>query len=220
MTALKELYGQIGSLGVVPVIAIDDSKSALPLADALLGGRLPIIEVTFRTPAAAQVIQTLVRERPSLLVGAGTVLTRENLLAAKAAGARFGVAPGLNPEIVKLARDMDLPFIPGVATPSEIEQALFLGCAMLKFFPAEAMGGVAMLNTLAAPYGHTGVKFVPTGGVNPANLESYLSCKAVAAVGGTWIAKKEDLAAGHWQEIRRRCEAAVEIVRRLRPASQ
>jgi 2-dehydro-3-deoxyphosphogluconate aldolase / (4S)-4-hydroxy-2-oxoglutarate aldolase len=211
-----KVYEQIAQLGVVPVIAVEDPKVALPLADALLAGGLPIVEITFRTAAAAQVIQTLVRERPKLLVGAGTVLTRENLQAAKAAGARFGVAPGLNPQIVNEARDMGLPFIPGVATPSEVEQALALGCTTLKFFPAEVLGGVAMLNALAGPYAHTGVKFMPTGGVNPANLESYLACKVVAAVGGTWLAKKDDLASGNWQEIQRRCEAAGEIVRRAR----
>jgi 2-dehydro-3-deoxyphosphogluconate aldolase / (4S)-4-hydroxy-2-oxoglutarate aldolase len=211
-----EVYRRIGELGVVPVIAMDDPKSALPLADALLAGGLPIVEITFRTLAAAQVIEILARERPSLLVGAGTVLTRENLQAARASGARFAVAPGLNPEIVRLAREADLPFIPGVATPSEIEQALALGCRTLKFFPAEAMGGLDMLNALAAPYGHTGVKFVPTGGVTTANLQSYLDCKAVSAVGGTWIAKKEDLAAGSWQEIRQRCESAVRHVQSAR----
>jgi 2-dehydro-3-deoxyphosphogluconate aldolase/(4S)-4-hydroxy-2-oxoglutarate aldolase len=214
----KEVYEIIGRLGIVPVIAIEDPKAALPLADAMLEGGLPIVEITFRTAAAAEVIRTLVRERPSLLVGAGTVLTRENLQSAKAAGARFGVAPGLNPDTVSQAREMGLPFIPGVATPSEIEQALALGCTTLKFFPAEALGGLEMVNALAAPYGHTGVKFVPTGGVSPANLETYLGCKVVAAVGGTWLAKKEDLAAGNWQEIRRRCEVGMQTVRRVRGA--
>jgi 2-dehydro-3-deoxyphosphogluconate aldolase / (4S)-4-hydroxy-2-oxoglutarate aldolase len=215
----ETILNRVAALGVVPVIAIEQVEAALPLADALLAGGLPVVEITFRTAAAAQVIQLLARERPGLLVGAGTVLTRDNLQAAKAAGARFAVAPGLNPDLVGQARDLGLPFVPGVATPSEIEQALSLGCPTLKFFPAEALGGLEMLSALAAPYGHTGVRFVPTGGVTPANLESYLACKAVAAVGGTWIAKKEDLAAGKWQEIQRRCEAAVTTVRRLRPAA-
>jgi 2-dehydro-3-deoxyphosphogluconate aldolase/(4S)-4-hydroxy-2-oxoglutarate aldolase len=216
----NEIIEKIGRLGIVPVLAIEEVKAALPLADALLEGGLPIVEITFRTAAAAEVIRTLACERPALLVGAGTVLTRANLQAAKAAGARFCVAPGLNPDTAREARDMGLPFIPGVATPSEIEQALSLGCATLKFFPAEPMGGVEMLNALGAPYGHTGVKFVPTGGVTPANLESYLACKVVAAVGGTWLAKKEDLAAGNWPEIRRRCEAAVQTVSRVRAAAK
>jgi 2-dehydro-3-deoxyphosphogluconate aldolase/(4S)-4-hydroxy-2-oxoglutarate aldolase len=216
----KNVCERIGQLGVLPVIAIEDPKAALPLADALLAGGLPIIEITFRTAAAAQVIQTLVRERPGLLVGAGTVLTHENLRAAHTAGARFCLAPGLNRDIVKQAQEIGMPFIPGVVTPSEVERGLSLGCHTLKFFPAEAAGGLEMLTALGAPYGHTGVKFVPTGGITPGNLESYLSWKVVAAVGGTWLAKKEDLAAGNWDEIRRRCRAAVETVRRARVGVQ
>jgi len=216
----KEVFELIGRLGIVPVVAIEDPKAALPLADALLRGGLPIVEITFRTAAAAEVIRTLAVQRPALLVGAGTVLTQANLQAAVSAGARFAVAPGLNPDTVKQARELGLPFVPGVATPSEVEQAMALGCSTLKFFPSEPMGGVEMLNALGAPYGHTGVKFVPTGGVTPANLESYLACKVVAAVGGTWLAKKEDLAAGNWPEIQRRCEAAVETLRRARSAAK
>jgi 2-dehydro-3-deoxyphosphogluconate aldolase/(4S)-4-hydroxy-2-oxoglutarate aldolase len=211
-----ELHQQINALGIVPVIAIDNPEDALPLADALLAGGLPIVEITFRTAAAAQVIHIIARERPGLLVGAGTVLTRENLQAAHAAGARFAVAPGLNPDIVAEAQRLGLPFVPGVATPSEIERALALGCATLKFFPAELLGGVEMINALTAPYGHTGVKFVPTGGVKLENLESYLACRAVAAVGGTWLAKKEDLAGARWADIANRCRAAVQVVKQVR----
>lgn len=212
------IYERLRESGIVPVIAIEEVKHALPLADALITGGIPLVEITFRTSAAAQVIQTLSRERPGLLVGAGTVLTSQNVEAAFQAGARFAVAPGLNPDIVRLAGKVGLPFIPGVATPSEIELALAMGCQTLKFFPAEPLGGVGMLNALFAPYGHTGVRFIPTGGVTPANLESYLNCQAVAAVGGTWLAKKEDLAAGKWADIRNRCVAAAEIVRRARSA--
>ena len=140
--------------------------------------------------------------------------------AAKAAGARFAVAPGLNPAVVQHAAKAELPFAPGVCTPSEIEQALILGCRIVKFFPAEPCGGVDMVKALAAPYSHTGVHFIPTGGVNTGNLGSYLSVKAVAAVGGTWIARPEDLAGGCWQTIRDRCREVVEIVRRVRGASQ
>jgi 2-dehydro-3-deoxyphosphogluconate aldolase/(4S)-4-hydroxy-2-oxoglutarate aldolase len=208
---------KIARLGVVPVIAMDSVDTALPLADALLAGGLPIIEITFRTRAAADVIRKLNQERPQLLVGAGTVLTRETLETAKACGARFALAPGLNPEVVRQANRIGLPFVPGVATPTEIEQALVLGCATLKFFPSEQLGGVKMLEAMFGPYAHTGLRFVPTGGVNAANLESYLKCQAVAAVGGSWLAKKEDLAGGHWDSIRDRCLAAVELVRRARP---
>ena len=174
------------------------------------------MEITFRTAAAPEAIRILARQRPNMIVGAGTVLTPENVKAARKAGAQFAVAPGLNPKIAKMATDLGLLFVPGVATPSEIELALSLGYRLLKFFPAEQLGGVALLNALYAPYAHTGVAFVPLGGVNPANLESYLASNAVAAVGGTWLARKEDLAARRWDEIRQRCAAATKIVRRIR----
>jgi 2-dehydro-3-deoxyphosphogluconate aldolase/(4S)-4-hydroxy-2-oxoglutarate aldolase len=170
------------------------------------------VEITFRTAAATEVIRKIAKERPQLIVGAGTVLTAANLEAAKSAGAAFAVAPGLNPQTVKQAQAMGLPFVPGIATPSDIELGLSLGCKLLKFFPAEANGGVAMLQALSGPYQHTGLRFMPTGGVTPANLESYLKLDTVAAVGGTWIAKKEDLSNGNWNDIRTRCQAALEIV--------
>lgn len=210
------VFQTISAKGIVPVIAIDDAEAALPLADALLDGGLPIIEVTFRTKAAAEVISRIRKERPDMLVGAGTVLNESNLEAAVAAGAQFGVAPGLNPQIVGRATALGLPFTPGVCTPSDIEAAVSLGCTVLKFFPAEAAGGVAMVKALAAPYGHLGVEFVPTGGVNLNNLVDYLKLDAVAAVGGTWIAKKDDIAAGRWDEIAQRCREAVDLVVRTR----
>jgi 2-dehydro-3-deoxyphosphogluconate aldolase / (4S)-4-hydroxy-2-oxoglutarate aldolase len=210
------IFADVARWGVVPVIAIDSVEWAIPLADALLEGGLGVAEITFRTEAAAEVITRMVQERPDLLVGAGTVLTEANVRAAKAAGARFGVAPGLNPATVSAAQEVGLPFAPGICTPTEIEIALGLGCGVVKFFPAEAWGGVEMLRALAAPYAHTGVRFLPTGGVNLANLESYLYFKSVAAVGGTWIARPEDLAGGKWQVIRDRCKAALEIVRKVR----
>ncbi len=212
----SEIYQRITDSGIVPVIAIEDPAGALPLADALLAGGLPVIEITFRTAAAAKVIQTISRSRPQIMVGAGTVLTRDNLHAAMAAGAAFAVAPGLNAEIVRHAQDLGLPFIPGVATAGEIEQALALECRLLKFFPAELLGGLPMINALAAPYGHTGVKFMPTGGVTPENLEDYLANPRVAAVGGTWLAKREDVAGAHWLEIQARSHTAVQAVRRVR----
>jgi 2-dehydro-3-deoxyphosphogluconate aldolase/(4S)-4-hydroxy-2-oxoglutarate aldolase len=207
---------RLARLGVVPVIAIENVEAAIPLADALLQGGLPVVEITFRTAAAAEVIRRIAQERPQLVVGAGTVLTAANLEAAKASGAAFAVAPGLNPQVVKQAQQLGLPFLPGVATPTDIEAALALGCKLLKFFPAEALGGVGMIQALSAPYKHAGVRFVPTGGVNTANLENYLKLDTVAAVGGTWIAKKEDLAAGNWEDIRNRCKAALQVVAKAR----
>jgi 2-dehydro-3-deoxyphosphogluconate aldolase/(4S)-4-hydroxy-2-oxoglutarate aldolase len=194
---------------VVPVIAIESVAHALPLADALLAAGLPIIEITFRTAAALDVIRVLARERPTLLVGAGTVLDPATVDAAAAAGARFALAPGCSPATVKRAREIGLSFVPGVQTPSEVELALSLGCKTLKFFPAEAAGGVKMLEAIHGPYKHKGVRFVPTGGVSPANLASYLSCAAVAAVGGTWLAKPSDMADGKFAEIAARTREAV-----------
>lgn len=212
------ILDRVSRCGVVPVIAIEKVDAALPLADALLQGGLPVVEITFRTAAAAEVIRKLSQERPQLTVGAGTVLTPANLQAAKASGAAFAVAPGLNPQIVREAQQLGLPFAPGVATPSDIELGLSLGCKLLKFFPAEALGGVGMLEALSAPYRHTGLRFMPTGGVTSANLENYLAVDTVAAVGGTWLARKEELSTGNWSEIQSRCQAAVRVVRRLRSA--
>jgi 2-dehydro-3-deoxyphosphogluconate aldolase/(4S)-4-hydroxy-2-oxoglutarate aldolase len=212
----SEVQERLRGAAIVPVVAIEHVQDALPLADALLAGGIPLIEITFRTAAAANVINILRRERPNLLVGAGTVLTQANAEAASQAGAQFAVAPGLNPKIVQLAQKLRLPFCPGIATPSDIESALSLGCQTLKFFPAELLGGVEMLNAFFGPYGHTGVKFIPTGGINPGNLENYIDCEAVAAVGGTWLAKKDDLTGGKWEDIRKRCVAALDTVRRVR----
>lgn len=211
-----EIFARINRLGIVPVIAIEKTDAAIPLADALIAGGLPVVEVTFRTAAAAEVIRKISKERPQVIVGAGTVLNVANLEAAESSGAAFAVAPGLNPETVKLARAIGLPFVPGIATPSDIELGLSLGCKLLKFFPAEANGGVGMLEALSGPYKHTGLRFMPTGGVNTTNLESYLKLDTVAAVGGTWIAKKEDLANGNWDEVRARCQAALAIVAKAR----
>lgn len=212
----EAIFDKITQCGVVPVIAIESVDAALPLADALLEGGLPVVEITFRTNAAAEVIAKLCCERPELLVGAGTVLTIANLEAAKAAGARFGVAPGLNPDILYAAEEAELPFVPGICTPSELEGAMGLGCKVLKFFPSEQSGGAEMVKALSGPYAHTGVRFIPTGGVSLLNLEAYLSVETVIAVGGTWIAKKEDLAGAKWPDIRDRCRKAVDTVRRVR----
>lgn len=201
---------------VVPVIAIDDAQSAIPLADALMEGGLPVAEITFRTAAAAEVIARIAKERPSVILGAGTVLSVENLRRAKDAGARFGVAPGLNPDVVFEAGKIGLPFIPGVVTPSEVEQALALGARLLKFFPAEAFGGLKVIKALAAPYAHTGVKFMPTGGVTTTNLPDYLAVEVVACVGGTWIASREAIAEKKWAQIRDNCKAAVELAKKIR----
>ena len=205
------VFEQIADLKVVPVIAIESPDAALSLADALIEGGLPIAEITFRTEAAAAVIRKMSEERSELLVGAGTILTLDNLKVAIDSGAKFGVAPGCNPKIVEAAQKMNFPFVPGVCTPSDVEAALSWGCKILKFFPAGAMGGLEMLKSLIAPYGHTGVQFMPTGGVSSANLCEYLAVKGVIACGGIWLATKDDIAWGKWDLIATRCREAVSL---------
>lgn len=207
---MKTIIELLSKYRVVPVIAIEDAEKALPLADALLEGALPLAEITFRTEAAAEVIRMISERRPELHVGAGTVLTHRNVQDAIQAGASFGVAPGFNPETIALADEARWPFIPGVCTSSEVEQALSAGCNVLKFFPAGIMGGVDMLKALSAPYAHTGVRFMPTGGVSEANLAEYLALPTVLACGGTWIATKTDIAEGNWTKIRDRCRKIAE----------
>lgn len=203
-----ELRALLRNLGVVPVVAVTRVSDAVPLADALMAGGLPVAEITFRTDAAAEVMRAIHRERPDLLLGAGTVLTVEQVKRAKDCGAAFAVAPGLNPEVVRAAQEIGLPFFPGVMTPSDVEKALSLGCQQLKFFPAGAAGGVPMLKALTGPYGHTGVQFMPTGGVTTANLGEYLAIPQVTAVGGTWIAATSAIEGGDWAGITERATAA------------
>ncbi|MGD2165125.1 MAG: bifunctional 4-hydroxy-2-oxoglutarate aldolase/2-dehydro-3-deoxy-phosphogluconate aldolase [Anaerolineae bacterium] len=211
-----DIFARLSEHGVVPVITITDRDLAVPLARAMMGGGLPVAEITFRTPGAADVVATLKQECPDLILGAGTVLSIQDLSLARENGAQFAVAPGLNPEIVEEAHRLGLPFAPGVATPTEIERALGLGARVLKFFPAEASGGPAMLRALAGPYSHLGVKFVPTGGVNSSNLEAYLSLDAVLCVGGSWVARKDIIAAKKWHEIRQNCREVRQLVAWIR----
>jgi 2-dehydro-3-deoxyphosphogluconate aldolase/(4S)-4-hydroxy-2-oxoglutarate aldolase len=214
---MMEIYERIANIGVVPVIAIDDVESALPLADALIGGGLPLAEITFRTSAAAGVLRKLRDERPELLLGAGTILNVDDLHRAKDSGAAFALAPGFNPVVVKEALRIGLPFAPGVMTPSEVEGALDLGIQVMKFFPAGDAGGTRMLNSLSGPYAHKGVRFIPTGGVTIDNFREYLAVKTVLAVGGTWIAKRDDIAAGNWDVIRNHCERVVSQLKGPQP---
>jgi 2-dehydro-3-deoxyphosphogluconate aldolase/(4S)-4-hydroxy-2-oxoglutarate aldolase len=203
----QDLYQSIKNFRVIPIIAIEQVEAALPLADALMKGGLPIAEITFRTEAAAAVIRKLAMERPDLLIGAGTILTVDNLKKARDCGAKFGVAPGFNRKVVEETVKYGFPFSPGIMTPSDVEAALELGVKILKFFPAEAAGGINMLKSLLAPYAHMGVQFIPTGGINLPKAKEYLAIPQVIAVGGTWIAKKEDITAGNWQEITAHCQA-------------
>jgi 2-dehydro-3-deoxyphosphogluconate aldolase/(4S)-4-hydroxy-2-oxoglutarate aldolase len=196
-----QIYEQLGQFKVVPVIAIERAEDALPLADALIEGGLPLAEITFRTAAAADVISTLNKARPELVIGAGTILTTDQLHRAAECGATFGVAPGFNPKVVEEANKIGFAFSPGVMTPSDVEGAVSLGIKVLKFFPAEAAGGVKMLKSLAAPYAHLGIKFIPTGGLNINNMNDYLSIPQVLAIGGTWVAKKDAINDQNWEQI-------------------
>jgi len=194
---------------IVPVVVLDHADAAEPLAEALLAGGLDIMEITFRTPAAEESIRRIARKFPQILLGAGTLLEKDQVQRAKDAGATFGLAPGLNPQIVGFAREIGLQFSPGVMTPSDVEQALALGCRLLKFFPAETAGGVNMLKALSGPYGHTGVKFIPTGGISSANLTSYLKLPVVAAIGGSWMVDRQLVNEGKWAEITRLTQEAL-----------
>ena len=186
---------------VMPVVVIEDVELAEPLAETLLSAGQAAVEITFRTPAAAACVQRMTQRFPQMIVGAGTLLTVEQVERAVAAGARFAVAPGLNPRVVERALALQVPMFPGVMTPSEVEQGLELGCQTLKFFPAEAAGGVKMLKSLAGPYAHTGVRFIPLGGINAANMAAYLALPGVAAIGGSWMVERELIAARDWTRI-------------------
>lgn len=194
---------------IIPVIVIDNADDAEPLAEALLAGGIDVIEITFRTAAAADAIEHITRRFPEMLVGAGTVLTPEQAQRALNAGVSFGLAPGLNPKIIECFRDAGTLFIPGVMTPSEIEQGLALGCTLQKFFPAESAGGVKMLKAMSAPYASQGIKFCPTGGIGPGNMNDYLALSTVACIGGSWLATKDQIAQKEWSVITQQVRQAV-----------
>ncbi len=207
---MNEVLTRLGKIGIVPVIALDDAKDALPLGKALLAGGIGCAEVTFRTAAAEEVIRTLTNELPEMLTGAGTVLTTEQVDRAVAAGAKFIVSPGLNPKVVEYCVNKGIPVTPGCSTPSDVEIALEYGLDVVKFFPAEASGGIAMIKAMSAPY--SGVKFMPTGGINAGNINNYLSFNKVLACGGSWMVDKKLVAAGNFDEITRLSREAVETI--------
>ena len=201
---------------IIPVIVIEKEEQAVPLARALVKGGLDVLEVTFRTAAAAGAIAAIRREVPEAVVGAGTLLTPDMVKAAKAAGAVFGVAPGFDPAVIAAAKTEALPFCPGIATASELSQALTAGCEVVKFFPAEAAGGVKMIKNLLGAFRFTGVKFMPTGGIKPENLADYLAVPEIVCCGGTWIVPKDALAAGDWAAIEHLAAEAKAEYARLR----
>ncbi len=207
MSTKEDIVKKISALGVVPVIALSSADSAVPLAKALCRGGLPAAEITFRTDCAAEAIKRIRSEVPEMLVGAGTVLTKDQVDRALEAGSQFIVTPGFNPEIVKYALSVGAIIMPGTATPGEMEQAMGLGLDVVKFFPAEQNGGVAKLKAVSAPYSK--LRFMPTGGVNEKNISSYLSFEKIIACGGTWMVKKDMIDRGDWDGIEKLTREAV-----------
>jgi len=208
---MDELLKQFRRMRILPVIVIDDPDDAVPLAQALSEGGLPCAEITFRTPRAAEALRVIAQECPEVLVGAGTVLTPQRAAEACDAGARFIVTPGFNPAVVDHCLEHNVPVFPGVCTPTEVEAALQKGLDVLKFFPAEPMGGASFLKAMSAPYSM--VEFIPTGGVNLNNLPTYLALKNVVACGGSWLAPQQWIRAKEFSRIREETERAVQSIR-------
>jgi len=209
---MSNIVDKISKIGIVPVIKIEDVEKAVPLAKALCDGGIPVAEVTFRTAQAEEAIARISEELPDMLVGAGTVLTTEQVDKAVNAGAKFIVSPGLNPKVVKYCVDKGIIIMPGCVTPSEIEQAIELGLDLVKFFPAEAAGGIKMIKAMSAPYGN--IKFMPTGGINEENMNEYLSFKKVVACGGSWMVKEDLIKNGEFDKITELSKRAIEKIDR------
>jgi 2-dehydro-3-deoxyphosphogluconate aldolase/(4S)-4-hydroxy-2-oxoglutarate aldolase len=213
-----KILEELGHLGIVPVVEIERAEDAIGLGKALLEGGLPCAEITFRTSAAEESIKRISTNHPEIIVGAGTILTIDQAQKANAAGARFIVSPGFNRKIVEWCLAHEMPVTPGVVTPTEIEMALDCGLTVLKFFPAEAMGGIATLKALAAPY--TGVRFIPTGGINLDNLRSYLLHPKVHCCGGSWLVKSSLILSGKFDEITQLSKEAVGVVEEVRQSKK
>ena len=207
---MHDTLKQLGLIGIVPVIAIEDANSAEPLAKALMDGGLPCAEVTFRTAAAKESMTRIAKAYPSMLMGAGTVLTVEQVKTAVDCGAKFIVSPGLNPKVVEYCVANNIPVTPGTATPSDVERAIELGLDVVKFFPAEGNGGLNYLKAISAPYHQ--MKFIPTGGIDETNILSYLKFPKIVACGGSWMVKTEMIAKGEFEEIRKLTERAVYLM--------
>ena len=207
---MNEVLEKINKIGIVPVVTIDSIEDAIPLAKALCEGGLPCAEVTFRTAAAKESIQKMTKEFPNMIIGAGTVLNISQVDEAVVAGARFIVSPGLNPKVVQYCINKGIVIIPGCSNPTDIEQAIEFGIDTVKFFPAEAAGGLNMIKAMSAPYGN--LKFMPTGGINISNLNSYLEFDKIIACGGTWMVKQELIREGSFKAIENITREAVETM--------
>jgi 2-dehydro-3-deoxyphosphogluconate aldolase/(4S)-4-hydroxy-2-oxoglutarate aldolase len=208
---------RIESTGIVAVLVIDREEDGPELAKALLAGGVDIMELTLRTPAAIGALRRIRAEVPDMLAGAGTVLTPAQVEEVKNAGAEFAVSPGLNPRVMQAAKEAGLPFAPGISTPSDIEQALEFDCRLLKFFPAEASGGLARLKAMSAPYQHLGVRFVPLGGVSEKNMSAYLADPLIAALGGSWLAPRDAIMEKRWSDITGLARQATTLIGSIRP---
>jgi 2-dehydro-3-deoxyphosphogluconate aldolase/(4S)-4-hydroxy-2-oxoglutarate aldolase len=200
-----DTFERIATYRVIPIVTLEDPEKILPLADTLTECGLPLAEITFRTEAGIEAIKLLGKHRPDFLTGAGTLLTPDQVNMASDHGAKFGVSPGFKEQVIQAALDTGFPFAPGILTPSEVEAALDMNITVLKFFPAEASGGAGLLRSMSAPYAHLGLRFIPTGGINTGNLQSYLDLPQVLACGGSWIASRDDISAGNWDRICSRC---------------
>ena len=211
---MSNIVDKLGEIGIIPVVAIDEAASAIPLGQALLDGGLPCAEITFRTAAAADAILKMSAAHPNILMGAGTVLTVEQAKQAKAAGAKFIVTPGFDQAVVDWCLENAIPITPGVMTPTDINQALSKGLNVLKFFPAEAAGGIKALKAIGGPF--VGIRFIPTGGISADNLADYLRLPMVHACGGSFMVKKQLISAGKFDEIRAMAKTAVHIVQSTR----
>lgn len=208
MTPESDIGKKIAKSGIIAVLMIEREEDAVPIARALLSGGVDAIELTLRTDAALASLYRIRHEVPQMMAGVGTIINPRQVGQVKDTGAHFGVAPGVNAEVVMHAKHNDLPFTTGIMTPTDIDQSITLGCRLLKFFPAESAGGLKHLQNIAAPYQHLGLGFIPLGGVNLGNLRQYLDSPLVSAVGGSWLAPKNLISEQNWDEISRRAEQA------------
>ena len=218
-TTFESTMLEATAFGIIPVVEVDGVAEADALAETLLEAGLGVIEVTFRTHAAAEVIARIAERYPDMVVGAGTVIGEQDLRRAAQAGARFALAPGLSPRMLDMAAEIGLPYVPGAMTPSDLQAGIERGVRTFKFFPATPAGGIPFLRSIAAPFSLHGLRFIPTGGVSPGNLADWLSEPSVAAVGGTWIASRSMIRQGDWAGIRRAAEGAIHAARAVREAA-
>ena len=213
---MEKVFDRFHAIGIVPVVVLEDAKDASPLGRVLCEGGLPCAEVTFRTSAAAEAIAAMTKEFPDMLVGAGTVLTTEQVDRAISAGAKFIVSPGFDPDVVKYCIEKNIPVTPGTQTASEMLGAMKLGLKVVKFFPAENSGGLASIKAVSAAL--TDLRFMPTGGINAKNVRDYLAYDKILACGGSWMVKKDLVKAGKWDELKALVKEAANIVKEVRGA--